>query len=715
MSTGALPQYESFKDDASTKSSERSSAEAVPSVTRLATSDSGTQPNLGGSLWTIPGIDKNTFYAAALYLHTVVEQLEGRSWFRGPKTDLATRDFLDRLADCFARSKLPDKRDHVSATAMVRDEEHKKITLYIAKNRSSKETGPRSIGPQKGLGNDKTQNENKEFAKKMVSWFNDTVNTHADDDEREVTGANGDGSDKDEPDEDQEMFKIICDFNHSRLEHYIEKTSAIDIESLMLALPADRDEACEPGLKYTGAVVNACKKYQGKSQTLISCAVLAGKIRKRGEFRHLAGKVETSAPGSSLKRLTEAIEGVKYLGRLHAAYISFSKFCKSKQQKGYSFDYVLLPSQEDAWTGKSYMEKILSWPGDLGLDEDDIKEMAKAVNEADTAPVHCEMQLMMYFLREGAPRPYDWFGCSKKSCWLCWHMMVQNQKFSMKDTHRKLYPRWALPFDFSKSQPQVAEGLKIACDNMVSLVQAKIIRDTNLGTLAPYPQSSARMTPHHPNEKDGLVQFSGSVINLPDKYNRIPLTTVQALHVPESASFKDTRHVTVGIYQLGETEHKFTLSCLEFNGTRVALAFQLMTYPHNVGKSFSLEEYQARHWDIMPFAIRPPSSIWAVNYLYFRTDETSLAPNICILEAWRAAHGEEYTPENFPWRGDVFIISCTELLNLLHTCQIDSSTIFESLARFFTSEGPYFSTQLRKKLQGDANLYKSAVNTIIRT
>ncbi|MCJ1403201.1 hypothetical protein MMC11_006424 [Xylographa trunciseda] len=583
MSTGAIPRHVRFKDDALTKSSERSSAAAVPSATRPsgpAKSNSGNQSNSDRSLWTIPGIDKNTFYAAALFLHTLVGQLEGLPWFRGPMTDQATRDFLDRLADCFARSKLRDRSDHVSATAMVRDEEHKKITLYIAKNRSSKGTGAKSIGPQKRLGDDGTENENKEFAEKMVSWFNNTIKKHADEDEREVAGAYSDEPDKDECDEDHAMFEIICGFNHSRLEHYIEKTSTIDIESLMRALPLDRDEKINAGVEYTKAVVDACKDYQerkagklqpvdlesNKPQTLITCAILANQVRKRDEFRKLAEKIETSKPDSQLKRHTKAIDGVKYLGRLRAAYISFLKFCKSKQQKNYSFVYVLLPSQEDAWTGQSYMEKILSWPGDLGLDEDNIRaDMAKIVNEADTAPVHCEMQLMMYFLREGAPKPYDWFGCSKKSCWLCWHMMIQNQKFSMKDTHRKLYPRWALSFDFSKSQPQVAEGLKTAYDQLISLVQAKVIRGKDPRTLVPYLQSSARMTPHHPDEKDGLVQFLGEIIELPAKYNRIPSRTVPALHFPQNASSKDVRHVTVNLYQRSEIDKRFPIDCPDLN------------------------------------------------------------------------------------------------------------------------------------------------------
>jgi len=85
------------------------------------------------SIWEFPGLDKDTFYTAALYLHTSMKGLKGMPLYRGSKTPEPTRNFLDQLADCFARSKGQDARDHVSATAMVRNEAQKEITLYIAK------------------------------------------------------------------------------------------------------------------------------------------------------------------------------------------------------------------------------------------------------------------------------------------------------------------------------------------------------------------------------------------------------------------------------------------------------------------------------------------------------------------------------------------------------------------------------------------------------
>jgi hypothetical protein len=104
-----------------------------------------------------------------------------------------------------------------------------------------------------------------------------------------------------------------------------------------------------------------------------------------------------------------------YFGRIHAAYVSFSEFCKGPEQKGYSFKYCLLPSQEDIWPGDIYMQKIQSWTGELDLA--DKRDMRKIVDgkpvfvdgtvetymseiiksTANMARVHCEMQLLMHF------------------------------------------------------------------------------------------------------------------------------------------------------------------------------------------------------------------------------------------------------------------------------------------------------------------------------
>ncbi|KAI1270832.1 hypothetical protein F5Y07DRAFT_405053 [Xylaria sp. FL0933] len=562
-------------------------------------SNLGLQSNLPESqLWKIPGLDKDTFYAAALYLHVKAGELEGRAWSRGPKTPQATRDFLDHLADCFARSKLRDARDHVSATTMVRDDEQRKITLYIAKNRSSK--GSEALISQEQ--EKSTRNENDEFAKQLVRWFN-------------FMAKNEDAGHKYE-----DIFQTMCKFNQSRLEHYIAKISELDVESLERALPLEPEQKCKDGWEAVKSVINKCSQYQAqKSITsiahLIHCATFAGETRKAEQFHYLSEKVNGSASKSGLKRLTKAVEGVQYLGRLHAAYLNFCEFCKSDKQRGFSFDHVVLPSQEDQWNGASYLQKIQSWVGDLGLN--DVETFSKmqgakhratdmtvkdrlaevAMDGRETAPVHCEIQLLAYFLRPNAPICVDYFGCSKKSCWLCWHMMVQNFQFSMKDTHRKIYPRWALPSEFTLSHTQAAEGLKIGYNEMLSIIQHKVIKGTSLKSSGPLIQSSARITPC-----SGLGHFSGNHIEAPE-WGLFPIASIPFLYIPKDVYAEDARCVTVAVYEQPRSLSKYIPSGELYGDTKVTFAFRLKLDPKfktelTAGGDLLLEldEYQSINW-----------------------------------------------------------------------------------------------------------------------
>ncbi len=657
----------------------------------------------------IPGIDQDTFYAAALYLHAAVGELEGRGWFRGPFTREDTRDFLDRLADCFARSKLWDAPDHVSATAMVKNEEQKKITLYIAKNRSY---GHReaSISENSGAVKHQTKNENEEFAEKLMDFSNDLTKRTSEDEET-------DDSKFDKP---PAFLLEMCKFNRSRLEHYVKMISRLSIFDLERALPVSLedakglDQAQKNGWDATKSVINQCKDYQTKKSEMVGsndkeflclvfCATLAGQTHKTHDFQCFMDKIETSAPEFKLRcLLNPAVEGVKCLGRIFSTFVAFSRFCKDANQCGYTFSYVLLRSQADEWIGCSYIRKIQSWTGDLGLYQTIRTQMEEVVQKAkNTAPVHCEMQLMMYFLQPGAPACEDYFGCSKKSCWLCWHMMVQNEKFSMKDTHRKLYPRWAMPFNFSPSQPNIAEGLAIANNEMLSHLQHKVIKQTEFRALGPCLQSSARQTPRYANASSGTSLFSGGTIRVPV---RICLMNVPALYIPESASFDEVQHVDVSVYLKQESRIPH-LPFGSHKGIDFVTAFQLATEELQSAHEIPEEnELAYRFWVddiILDAATDMKYYLWYRSATQRRSKTGSaMKPNRCVQEIWTRVHGQEYY--DFPWRGDVFVFKGSEgppILDLQNLHTADKSAFFNSLVKNFKFAGDGYSTETMKRNQ----------------
>ncbi len=593
--------------------------------------------------------------------------MNGKPLFHYVGTPEATQDFLDRFADCFARSKLEDARDHVSATAMVKNEKEKIITLYIAKNQSEKGCQPFAT-PEK-LGDIANQNEN--FAKQLVDWFSNLAS-------KDTSQVNGNDLDA-----HSNVFETMCEFSSSRLEHYISKVSKSDVDSLVTVVDVNLNtRECSNGWEVAKPLINECKLYHKKSELpesgneklclLTTYAHLAGQIRNNPDFRGLTSKVETSLSNErpKLKDLAQAVRWINHLGRLSAAYANFQKFCRDDKQSGYSFRHRLLRSEEDDWTGDAYMQKVKSWTGDLGLtSEHEVRRFVDGrpvlqnqtvealMNEVvemtgNKARVHCEMQLLMHFSQPGVEKCLDYFGCSKKSCWLCWQMILQNFKYSMKGTHRKLYPRWAFPFKFSPLQPAIAQGLRAAYNEMLLLIQDQVIMQTPLSTLEPYPQTSARMTPAHrrPRTDDDLDQgplsglFASNPITVPDRF---PVIRVPALHLPAD-SLENPRQVSIDVYECKSPDRvESIMTRYKHDGTPILFAFELLTKP-----SFTSDvvDFRQAVWLSMNF----PGADMIMWELSYRTYVDGLAPNPYMLSIWRKIHGGE--PQIFPWRGDIFII-----------------------------------------------------------
>ncbi|KAI0813010.1 hypothetical protein GGR55DRAFT_593372 [Xylaria sp. FL0064] len=324
-----------------------------------------------------------------------------------------------------------------------------------------------------------------------------------------------------------------------------------------------------------------------------------------------------------------------------------------------------------------------------------------AIDGRETAPVHCEIQLLTYFLRPNAPKCVDYFGCSKKSCWLCWHMMVQNFQFSMKDTHRKIYPRWALPSEFTLSHTQAAEGLKIAYNEMLSLLQHKVIKGISLKSPGSLIQSSARVTPW-----SGLGEFSGDRIEA-FEWGLLPLARIPALYIPEDGY---PRPVAVAVYESSRLFDGCIMKIGDYGGRDVILAFQMkmerrlrtkiMKAETDENIPLELDEFQSTQWlfDLI-FGAETEEGLYEYYAIYYRGTEASLGPNRSLLETWKDVHGGIYG--ECPWQGDVFAFSFLsptlfELDLKEVTSTVDSSAFFEGLARHWRVLGPEYANKRRE-------------------
>ena len=183
----------------------------------------------------------------------------------------------------------------------------------------------------------------------------------------------------------------------------------------------------------------------------------------------------------------------------------------------------------------------------------------------------------------------------------------------MKDTHRKIYLAWVFPFDYSASQPAIAEGLITAYNNMMPLIQGALIEQTPFTFLEPLVQSSFRMTPayrcgllnSYPDDSAKSEKFPEPVIAVSGRW---PAYLVKAIHLPEHGSPTASRIVDIHVYEatlsklgdLGIVSHSFDKQELIF-------AFQLRTNAKSLSLNSGIEEYQQAFWRYTRFN-EPPFS-----------------------------------------------------------------------------------------------------------
>lgn len=626
------------------------------------------QAATAATLWNLPGLDKTTFYAAALYLHVAAKgqlrDTEQHGAHHRPKTHGEIQDFLDRLADCFARSKSRDAQAHVSATAMALDEQHRNIKIYVAKNVSGKNTDVSVSRKKKSA----LLNEDEAFASELFKWFNQLST------EREAV----------EPTRRQAleggMWDAIRKFNDSRLEFYICKIKNWSGS----ALPDE--EAWPSAIR----VIDTCKAFGrqefAKSTTLDFCAQVASQCRSEPTFRRYSRTVDLilndDSTSEAYKDLAQLVKWINYLGRLGDTYLTFGDFCTSWRGRGYSYEIKVLESpKEEEWPTGVYRQKLDSWTGDLGLDDERknrntarsaLNEFVSKAGSRRTARVHCEMQLLEYFNRSSAETCLDYIGCSKKSCWLCWQFLGHFGKHTTKDTHRMIYPMWAFPADFSLSQIQIARALNATYLDMLTLIQDKVLLGKDFISRANITHSSPRLPQHSTwaiapslssSHSDSAKDLLSSAFI--QSQGRVPLLSVPLIHLPaqpEGGSDVDAdvprpQIVLVDVFeplQSDRLERDF-IEHWNVNNKAVVFAFQINTKLSRSSlkrSQVSLPEWQEAVWHHENIA----TWIGGKQYIMiFRMDDESLRANPWFLDALQEAHHNDFREEAVPWRGDVFI------------------------------------------------------------
>lgn len=628
------------------------------------------------SLWKQPGIDKETFYAAALYLHVAARGQLREPSLRTPryqsKTDDKTKAFLDRIADCFARSKMMDPSAHVTATTMSKTEDargNKILTVYITKNHSEKGLEP-DLPP--GDRQVIALNQNASFAKELFDWFN-SMNRNA------TFSSSSESSQDIRRSHLKRIWRTLCEFNQSRLEYYIEKISDMRLDLLHTIL------ADEPQGAWICAenVIVACIEYgrytdkgpvEANLDRLALCASRAAECRSNILFSNLCqdaeALVQSNDVSDTTKRLVKFAKWINYLGRLGAACDTFYDYCTMEENHYATFEYVLLQSpDEEKWPAATYKSKIEFWTGDLGLDDDRAeREPVRAglnrfvtgrAGQRGKARLHCEIQLLQYFSQPGAPPCFDYIGCSKKSCWLCWQLIGHFGKFTTKESHRMLYPMWAAPSEVLVSDTDMARAITATYNDIVALIQDKVHFNRDFSSRINITHTSERLSLRalgwNANEISSSLQprLTGS-LKLPGLHR---FQSIPVVHLPaakEQGHPPAPRVIKMEMFKI-DPPNRWTaaLKSLFIEDTECVFACQLETIPPSRDEELSLHEYQQHFWLLHYISFELDRSSEYV--LLYRSDDIDLKPNPWITDAIMKAHSgvEEDT---VPWRGDIYII-----------------------------------------------------------
>ncbi|KAK8052331.1 hypothetical protein PG993_003716 [Apiospora rasikravindrae] len=226
------------------------------------------------------------------------------------------------------------------------------------------------------------------------------------------------------------------------------------------------------------------------------------------------------------------------------------------------------------------LSRTRSNPGPVTLDSKTSGELLTGLwrrrGSRRTARVHCEIQLLKHFVRQGGSGPFfDYIGCSKKSCWLCWQLLGHFGAYTTKGTHRMIYPMWAFPAESLPSQIQFARALNATYKDMLTLINDKVLYGKDFSLRQNITHSSPRLNRPvteaptlgsvEPYTADTGITSSGSIHSL----GRDSIATVPVVHIPgdpsevDGASL-DPQIVSVELFQHGDNDVFKRMSMVPF-------------------------------------------------------------------------------------------------------------------------------------------------------
>ncbi|KAE8382272.1 hypothetical protein BDV26DRAFT_15470 [Aspergillus bertholletiae] len=162
----------------------------------------------------------------------------------------------------------------------------------------------------------------------------------------------------------------------------------------------------------------------------------------------------------STPRTKKLWEGICFLGRLRMAFETFNNIALNLP----SFKKVtIIPVPREIATQKALPSPLnLEQTFDLLNVSLDASTVKKVIGQRWTVPkakqsfgglqkqklnVHAEMQMILHLSKteEMFDRLFPYFGCSKYSCFMCWHFLQAYSKIRTRGCHGRLFKPWSVP------------------------------------------------------------------------------------------------------------------------------------------------------------------------------------------------------------------------------------------------------------------------------
>lgn len=637
-----------FNESERAESSANSSIAASTALTPQIPSSQGSSKLKSETIWTLPAFQRDQFFAAAFYLSTQqpTQRREPSSKNRPNNPKLvatpAQEKFLDLIALLFARVKgFPQ---HVTATALKETADY--YDIHVVKNG----------GPKEG---------DKDLAHKLTSWFNNKRDNAT----------------------DETMQKEMANFWKERGDVYWDSVRS-DWKKKFKNQKLEGMTLESKNLETTkGPVAELIKQYQEAEldmekfvydwndvQSLMKTLMqldspdfndhALAKLESLGRQNY--PKLDAKGLTVHFRRLIKRVKLLATIPLLLKACHDFRSFIEKKKKsvqfvlpKGPVSDFLLdsvpITKALDSWVGPEAFESSKAFEREKSQAREAIKKSCDK-NQHIRRFFHCELQLLDMFLT--ADEVYDYLGCSKLSCFMCWGVL-DGSPYRTRWTHAKVYPACAFPFDLSTGvrHYQLALALKKVQDRLLDRVLRRVVDDpvsgkpfsAHPGITETDPWAQPDCEPLNPSELQLYKDENQESRKNPIQISHLETMSVQAIKIPCDGSTPELVPVTL-------------IDKAKSPGRNVPISWSLeqlwvsQMQLDTEGPEHSDIIYWVVTWQVpWQFISKPPPSIAILHRL--RYDELKYLPaNKWCANIAKTSHATIDTDtDGFPWRDDVYL------------------------------------------------------------